>query len=118
MGLAVVGVLAHGIGMMHDAHESQAVAARGTQVWDVTTVVITSTLVNFALDSPLAGGTGEHWARRAGAVLSMGAGGALGALVVRVWSGAGALVVAGGCMALGAGALARVDETNTRRGRR
>lgn len=37
----------------------QAVAARGARIPDVTTVVITSTLVSFAVDSPLAGGTGE-----------------------------------------------------------
>jgi uncharacterized membrane protein YoaK (UPF0700 family) len=84
----------------------QAVAARGARISDVTTVVITSTLVNFALDSPLAGGTGEKWARRAAAVLSMGAGGALGAFLVQAWTGAGALLVGGGCMAGGAIALA------------
>jgi hypothetical protein len=69
-------------------------------------VVITSTLVNFALDSPVAGGTGEKWVRRAAAVLSMGAGGALGAFLVQAWTGAGALLVGGGCMAGGAIALA------------
>ncbi|NEA19342.1 YoaK family protein [Streptomyces halstedii] len=80
----------------------QAVVARGTRISDVTTVVITSTLVNFALDSPLAGGTGDKWVRRAGAVVSMGAGGAFGALLISAWSGAGALLVAGACMTLGA----------------
>jgi uncharacterized membrane protein YoaK (UPF0700 family) len=79
----------------------QAVVARGARISDVTTVVITSTLVNFALDSPLAGGTFDKWVRRAGAVVSMGAGGALGALLIRAWSGAGALIVAGACMTLG-----------------
>ena len=83
----------------------QAVAARGAQISDVTTVVVTSTLVNFALDSPVAGGTGERWGRRLGAVLSMCAGGALGALLVRTGSGAGALLVGGVFMALGAAAL-------------
>ncbi|WP_327293573.1 MULTISPECIES: DUF1275 family protein [unclassified Streptomyces] len=47
----------------------QAVVTRRTRISDVTTVVITSTLVNFALDSPLAGGTGDKWVRRAGAVV-------------------------------------------------
>lgn len=84
----------------------QAVAARGARISDVTTVVITSTLVNFAMDSPLAGGTGDKWVRRAGAVISMGAGGALGAILVHSWSGAGALLVGGACMAFGAVALA------------
>lgn len=72
---------------------TQAVAARGARISDVTTVVITGTLVNFALDSPLAGGPGEKLARRTGAVVSMGAGGALGAGLVNSWSGAGALAV-------------------------
>lgn len=97
--LGLTAVLAMAMGM-------QAVAARGARIADVTTVVITSTLVNFALDSPLAGGTGDKWVRRAGAVLSMGAGGALGALLVSSWSGAGALLVGGACMAVGAVALA------------
>jgi uncharacterized membrane protein YoaK (UPF0700 family) len=93
----------------------QAVAARGAQISDVTTVVVTSTLVNFALDSPVAGGAGERWGRRLGAVLSMCAGGALGALLVRAGSGAGALLVGGLFMALGAAALtwARSRETAT-----
>lgn len=97
--LALTGMLAAAMGI-------QAVTARGARISDVTTVVITSTLVNFALDSPLAGGSGEKWARRAGAVISMGAGGALGALLVTAWSGAGALLVAGACMALGTTTLA------------
>ncbi|WP_017545690.1 YoaK family protein [Nocardiopsis prasina] len=84
----------------------QAVAARGAAIPDVNTVVITSTLVNFALDSPLAGGTGEKWVRRAGAVLAMGAGGAIGALLVNSWSGAGALLVGGVCMGVGTLVLA------------
>ncbi|MFF2653923.1 YoaK family protein [Streptomyces sp. NPDC058045] len=96
--LGVTAVLAAAMG-------TQAVAARGARIPDVTTVVITSTLVNFALDSPLAGGTGDKWGRRAGAVLSMGGGGALGAFLVRSWSGAGALFAGGGCMAVGVIAL-------------
>lgn len=98
--LGLTATLAAAMGM-------QAVAARGARISDVTTVVVTSTLVNFALDSPLAGGAGEKWARRLGAVVAMGAGGALGALLVGAWSGAGALIVGGGCMAVGAVALAR-----------
>ncbi len=85
---------------------TQAVTARGARISDVTTVVITSTLVNVALDSPLAGGTGEKRVRRAGAVVSMGAGGALGAVLVSTWSGAEALLVGGACMGVGASALA------------
>lgn len=108
--LALTAVLAAVMG-------TQAVAARGAGISDVTTVVITSTLVNFAMDSPLAGGTGDKWVRRAGAVVSMGVGGALGALLVTTWSGAGALLVGGACMGLGAAALAlarRQDVTQQR----
>lgn len=90
--LGLTAVLAMAMGV-------QAVAARGARITDVNTVVITSTLVNFALASPLAGGTGDRWVRRAGAVLSMGAGGAVGALLVSSWSGAGALLAGGVCMA-------------------
>lgn len=85
----------------------QAVAARGARIADVTTVVITSTLVNFALDSPVAGGTGDKWVRRAGAVVAMAAGGALGALLVRAAGGDWALLAGGACMGLGAAALVR-----------
>lgn len=96
--LSMTAVLAAAMGM-------QAVAARGARIPDVTTVVVTSTLVNVALDSRLAGGTGERWVRRAGAVVSMGAGGAVGALLVSTWSGGGALLVSGMCMAIGTTAL-------------
>lgn len=98
--LGLTAVLAAAMGM-------QAVAARGAGIPDVTTVVITSTLLNFALDSPLAGGSGERWVRRAGAVICLAAGGALGALLVRSWSGAGTLLVGGLVMAIGVIALER-----------
>ncbi|MBN8883851.1 MAG: DUF1275 domain-containing protein [Salana multivorans] len=98
--LGLTALLAAAMGM-------QAIAARGARIPDVTTVVITSTLMNLALDSQLAGGVGERWGRRVGAIASMAAGGALGAVLVRSWSGAGALLVGGVLMALGAGALAR-----------
>ncbi|MGN0097135.1 MAG: YoaK family protein [Corynebacterium sp.] len=97
--VALTAVLAMAMGI-------QAVAARGARISDVTTVVITSTLVNFALDSPVAGGSAEKWGRRVGAIASMCAGGALGALLVTAWSGAGALLVGGVCMAAGALVLA------------
>lgn len=84
---------------------TQAAASRGAQISDVTTVVITSTLVNFALNSSLAGGNDDRWIRRAGAVLSMGAGGALGAFVVTAGSGARALLLGGACMTIGVGLL-------------
>ncbi|WP_043652631.1 YoaK family protein [Cellulosimicrobium cellulans] len=85
---------------------AQAVAARGAHVQDVSTVVVTTTLVNLALSSPLAGGSGEGAARRAGAVLAMGTGAAVGAVVVRSWSGAAGLLLAGLLVAVGTTTLA------------
>ena len=85
---------------------AQAVAARGAHVQDVSTVVVTTTLVNLALSSPLAGGSGEGAARRAGAALARGTGAAVGAVVVRSWSGAAGLLLAGVLVAVGSTTLA------------
>jgi Predicted membrane protein len=97
--LVVTAVLAVAMG-------AQAVAVRAARIPDVSTIVITTTLVNLALDSPLAGGSGDKWARRLVAVLAMGAGAAVGAIAIRWWSGAGALLVAAVIMVIGAVALA------------
>ncbi len=91
----VTGVLAVTMG-------SQAAAVRGAHVRDVSTVVVTTTLVNLALDSPLVGGTGDAWVRRAGAVVALAGGALLGALSIRAWSGPVGLLVAGALMAVGA----------------
>ena len=56
---------------------------RRFNVADITTVVLTSTLVALAADSSLAGGTNPRIGRRVGAVLAMLAGAALGALLLR-----------------------------------
>ncbi|MFB9377131.1 YoaK family protein [Kineococcus gynurae] len=80
--LAVTGVLGLIMGV-------QAAAARRLSVKDVTTVVVTSTLTGLAADSRLAGGDGKHWPRRAGAVLLIGAGAAVGALLLRWHIGSG-----------------------------
>ncbi|WP_432541620.1 DUF1275 family protein [Kineococcus sp. SYSU DK002] len=85
--LAVTGVL----GVLMGA---QAAAARRLAVKDVTTVVVTSTLTGLAADSRLAGGTGEGWRRRLGAVVLILAGAAAGAALLRWHIGAG-LGVAG-----------------------
>lgn len=63
---------------------AQAASVRATGIADVSTIVVTSTLANLAIDSRLAGGGGEKWPRRVLAVLAMGGGGALGALLLRV----------------------------------
>lgn len=67
----------------------QAAAARRIGVADVTTVVVTSTMVGLASESRLAGGTGEAWQRRALAVGGILAGALVGALTLEVnlWLG-------------------------------
>jgi uncharacterized membrane protein YoaK (UPF0700 family) len=71
----------------------QAGAARHIGVADVTTVVVTSTLVGLAFDSRFGrGASGHPWARRAGAILLIGAGAAVGALLLRVGLGYGGLL--------------------------
>ena len=84
---------------------AQAASVRATGIADVSTIVVTSTLANLAIDSHLAGGAGEKWPRRVLAVIAMGLGGALGALLIRVTGhGAMPLLCAGilmfGCVAL------------------
>lgn len=50
---------------------------------DFTTTVITMTITALAADSSLAGGGNPHWRRRAGSVLALFAGAALGTLMLR-----------------------------------
>ncbi|WP_432492313.1 DUF1275 family protein [Kineococcus gypseus] len=73
-------VVTAGLGLLMGA---QAAAARRLAVKDVTTVVVTSTLTGLAADSRLAGGTGEGWRRRLGAVVLILAGAAAGAALLR-----------------------------------
>ncbi len=82
LNLAITGGLGLAMGM-------QAGAARHIGVKDVTTVVVTSTLVGLAFDSRFGRGGGQPWARRAGAVLLIGAGAAVGALLLNVHIGLG-----------------------------
>lgn len=86
--LAVTGVLGLVMG-------GQGAAARRLAVKDVTTVVVTSTLTGLAADSRLAGGTGEGWRRRIGAVALILAGAAAGAALLRLGLGVGLVVAAG-----------------------
>lgn len=69
---------------------AQAASVRATGISDVSTIVVTSTLANLAIDSHLAGGTGDKWRRRVFAVVAMGGGGALGAVLIRL-TGHGAI---------------------------
>jgi uncharacterized membrane protein YoaK (UPF0700 family) len=84
---AVTGALGLAMGM-------QAGAARHIGVKDVTTVVVTSTLVGLAFDSKFGGDANQQWKRRAGAVLLIGAGAAVGALLLNVHIGVGMGVAA------------------------
>ncbi|WP_062132270.1 YoaK family protein [Demequina aestuarii] len=62
----------------------QAAVARHIAVKDVTTVVVTSTITGLAADS-FAGGEGlNFWKRRMGAILLIGAGACVGALLLQV----------------------------------
>jgi uncharacterized membrane protein YoaK (UPF0700 family) len=85
--LIVTGCLGLAMGM-------QAGAARHIGVKDVTTVVVTSTIVGLAFDSRIAGGSKQPWLRRGGAILLIGAGAAVGALLLRIHIGAGMLAAA------------------------
>lgn len=91
---------------------AQAASVRATGITDVSTIVVTSTLANLAIDSRLGGGPGEKWPRRVLAVLAMGVGGALGALLIRATGhGAVPLLLAGvtmlACVLLFQGARSR-----------
>ena len=80
----------------------QAGAARAVASKDVTTVVVTSTLVGLAYDSRLGGSNAHPWMRRLLAVLLLGLGALTGAVLLSVhfaWSvGLAAFVIA--CVAL------------------
>jgi uncharacterized membrane protein YoaK (UPF0700 family) len=76
-------------GLLAVAMGAQAAAARRLAVADVTTVVVTSTIVGLASESKLAGGTGRNFPRRLLAVLLILTGAALGALLLRAHIGVG-----------------------------
>jgi uncharacterized membrane protein YoaK (UPF0700 family) len=81
--LAVTGALGMAMGV-------QAGAARQIGVKDVTTVVVTSTIVGLAFDSVFAARTGGHpWPRRVLAVVLIGLGATAGALLLMVHIGLG-----------------------------
>jgi len=67
---------------------------------DITTIVVTNTIANLARDSRLGGGHGQRWGQRLLAVLAMGAGAALGALLLLRISTVAALVLATAVFAL------------------
>jgi uncharacterized membrane protein YoaK (UPF0700 family) len=73
---------------------TQAGAARHIGVADVTTVVVTSTIVGLAFDSVFGGGGNTRWARRATAIVLIGLGAVIGALLVAMNIGLGMLLAA------------------------
>jgi uncharacterized membrane protein YoaK (UPF0700 family) len=73
---------------------SQVSAVKPIGNSDVTTIVVTNTLANLARDSRLAGGKRENWGPRLLAVLAMGIGAAIGALIVLHLRGSFALYAA------------------------
>lgn len=85
---AVTGCLGLAMGL-------QAGAARHIGVKDVTTVVVTSTIVGLAFDSRIAGGSKQPWLRRAGAIVLIGVGAFVGALLLNIHVGAGMATAAG-----------------------
>ena len=81
-------------GVLGLAMGTQAGAARHIAIKDVTTVVVTSTIVGFAFDSWLGGGGGQPWKRRLGAIVLIGAGAGVGALALNVHLGVGMAISA------------------------
>lgn len=75
---------------------AQAAAARRMKIADVTTVVVTSTIVGLASDSRLAGGDSVRWVRRALAVALILLGAITGAatLMINQWIGIALVAVA------------------------
>ncbi len=69
---------------------------------DVTTIVVTSTIVNLAHDSRLGGGSGSNWFTRVLAITAMGLGAAIGAAFIVAIGGFAALYAGAAIFALGA----------------
>ena len=92
------GALAFGLG-------AQASALKPVGIRDISTVVVTMTLVNLASEGVLTGRRDPLWVRRLLALLTMAAGALLGALVVVQIGGAVATYVAAGVMLVGIGLL-------------
>lgn len=96
---------------------AQAAAVRHIGLRDLSTVVVTMTMVNLSADSRLAGGGGSAWARRLGAILTMGLGALASAAVTRYLGGPYALLLAAVVMAVAAVLLGRArsrDATQVR----
>ena len=79
---------------------AQAAAVRHIGLRDLTTVVVTMTMVSLSSDSRLAGGTGPAWLRRIVAIVAMGLGALVSAALAVHVNGATALLAAAAIMAV------------------
>jgi uncharacterized membrane protein YoaK (UPF0700 family) len=93
---------------------SQVSAVKPIGNSDVTTIVVTNTLANLARDSRLAGGRRENWLPRLLAVVAMGLGAAIGALIIHLSGGALALYAAMILFAAGVVTLILTDREHRR----
>lgn len=84
---------------------AQAAAVKPVGIRDLSTVVVTMTMVHLSTDSRIAGGKPAGWQRRIGAILAMGLGALIAALLALRVSGAWALVSAASMMLIGVSLL-------------
>ena len=80
---------------------AQAAAVKHTGIRDLSTVVVTMTMVNLSSDSRVAGGRGTSWFRRVAAIVTMGLGAVGAALVTLHLGGDYALLLAALLMVVG-----------------
>lgn len=99
--MVVTGLLAFAMGL-------QAATARHLAVKDVTTVVVTSTITGLAADARIGGGTGAMAPRRMAAIVLIGAGAGVGALLLQVHIAWG--VALSGVISLAVAALGHTTE--------
>ena len=86
---------------------AQAAGVKQIGIRDLSTVVVTMTMVNLSTDSRVGGGRGEAWLRRVGAIVTMGLGALAAAAVTRYLGGSYALLLAGVVMFVGVALLGR-----------
>ena len=98
--IVITGILALLLG-------AQAAAVKHIGIRDLSTVVVTMTMVNLSGDSRMAGGKGSAWFRRVAAIVTMGLGALAAAAVTLRFGGAWGLVLAGVVMALGVALMLR-----------
>lgn len=98
--IGITGVLALLLG-------AQAAAVKHIGIRDLSTVVVTMTMVNLSADSRMAGGRGAAWFRRLAAIVTMGLGALGSAAVTLQFGGAWALLLAGAVMLVGVALMYR-----------